>query len=185
MYALTGTGGIGKTQLALEYAYQHETGYSAIFWVHGASASDMDLGFLNMMQAIVHQQAKITWPNGSPDYQIIGSKLGLFDCLAQDGSISNNPSHTKRINQAVHRWLSLPENSNWLFIFDNVDDLKSFKFENYIPKNSKGGRILITSRRSDFSWIAEAAEIDGLEPEAAITLLLKLASRSTNDEKGT
>ena len=129
MYALTGTGGIGKTQLALEYAYQHETGYSAIFWVHGASASDMDLGFLNIMQAIVDQQAKITWPNGSPDYQIIGSKLGLLDCLAQDGSISNNPSHTKRINQAVHRWLSLPENSNWLFIFDNVDDLKSFKFE--------------------------------------------------------
>ncbi len=107
---------MGKTQLALEYAYQHETEYSAIFWVYSASASDVDIGFSNIMQAIVSQQAKVTWPITSPDYQTIGIKLGIPGCLAQDGSISNKPNHRKDINQAVHRWLLQPENSNWLLI---------------------------------------------------------------------
>ena len=167
---------MGKTQLALEYAYQHSAEYSAIFWVYGASASDVDIGFSNIMQAIVAQQAKVTWPNTNPDYQIISSKLGILGSLAKDGTISNDPTHRKDIHQAVHRWLSLPENNNWLLIFDNVDDIESFQIEGYFPKNSNGGRILITSRRSDFSGIAEASEIDGLQPEEAISLLLKLSS---------
>jgi tetratricopeptide (TPR) repeat protein/transcriptional regulator with XRE-family HTH domain len=32
-YGITGLGGIGKTQLALEYAYQHAQGYHAVFWI--------------------------------------------------------------------------------------------------------------------------------------------------------
>ena len=171
---------MGKTQLALEYAYQHSEEYSAIFWVYCASASDVDIGFSNIMQAIVTQQAKVAWPNTRPDYQIISNKLGLSDTLAQDGSISNDPSHRKDINRAVHRWLSLPENNNWLLIFDNVDDIESFQIEDYFPRNSNGGRILITSRRPDFSRIVEAVEIDNLQPEEAISLLLKLTSRSTS-----
>lgn len=33
LYALTGMGGIGKTQTALEYAYRHAERYSAVFWL--------------------------------------------------------------------------------------------------------------------------------------------------------
>ena len=140
----------------------------------------------NIMQAIVAQQAEVTWPNTSPDYQTIGIKLGISGCLAQDSSISNDPSHRKDINQAVHRWLLLPDNSNWLLIFDNVDDIESFQIENYFPKKTNGGRILITSRRSDFSRIADTLEIGSLEPEDAITLLLTLTykSASDSDEQG-
>ena len=145
----------------------------------------MDLGFSNILQMIVAQQAKVTWPNMDPDYQIIGRKLCISDFLGQNGSIFNDSTHRKAIIRAVHDWLSLPENNNWLLIFDNVDDLESFQIENYFSKNSNGGRILITSRRPDFSQITDAADIDGLKPEEAITLLLKLTSRTINsDEQG-
>ena len=78
----------------------------------------------------------------------------------------------------------LPENDDWLLILDSVDDIESFQIENYFPKKSNSGKILITSRRSDFSRIAEAVEIDGLELEEAITLLLKLICVNTRDEQG-
>src|SRR5262249_37801675 len=35
--AISGLGGIGKTQTALEYAYRYKEGYNAVFWVRGDS----------------------------------------------------------------------------------------------------------------------------------------------------
>jgi len=40
-----GTGGMGKTQLALEYVYQHHKDYSSVFWVNAASVQTTILGF--------------------------------------------------------------------------------------------------------------------------------------------
>ncbi|MBT2395415.1 tetratricopeptide repeat protein [Streptomyces sp. ISL-100] len=37
--SLQGVGGIGKTQLATEYAYRHATGYGLVWWVHAESST--------------------------------------------------------------------------------------------------------------------------------------------------
>ncbi|KAH6842416.1 hypothetical protein B0I37DRAFT_196979 [Chaetomium sp. MPI-CAGE-AT-0009] len=45
--ALFGLGGIGKTQIALQYAYwvQHELGDVSVFWVHAASAEQFEKAY--------------------------------------------------------------------------------------------------------------------------------------------
>lgn len=46
--AITGLGGIGKTQMALEYAYRHGTAYTAVLWVRAASTSELVSSFVEL-----------------------------------------------------------------------------------------------------------------------------------------
>src|SRR5947209_4989865 len=46
--AICGLGGIGKTQVALEYAYRHAADYQAIFWTHAASRDTLVAGLLGI-----------------------------------------------------------------------------------------------------------------------------------------
>ncbi|MBA2286452.1 MAG: helix-turn-helix transcriptional regulator [Ktedonobacteraceae bacterium] len=45
-WAISGLGGIGKTQIALEYAYQYRYDYTAIFWVSAATQDTLLTGLL-------------------------------------------------------------------------------------------------------------------------------------------
>ncbi|MBZ5525851.1 MAG: tetratricopeptide repeat protein [Acidobacteriia bacterium] len=46
--ALRGLGGIGKTQIAVEYAYRHRDDYSAVLWTFAESVSSLVAGFALM-----------------------------------------------------------------------------------------------------------------------------------------
>ncbi len=50
--AISGLGGIGKTQTAVEYAYRHRDEYQAVLWIRGATQGDLASGFGEVAQAL-------------------------------------------------------------------------------------------------------------------------------------
>jgi hypothetical protein len=50
--ALHGLGGVGKTQLAVEYAWKHLGGYEAVLWVRGDDAQALDASVAALAQVL-------------------------------------------------------------------------------------------------------------------------------------
>ena len=50
--AICGLGGVGKTQVALEYAYRHAQDYQAIFWTRADSRDTLVAGFLEIASVL-------------------------------------------------------------------------------------------------------------------------------------
>ncbi len=46
--AISGLGGIGKTQVALEYAYQYRANYASVFWTSAATREALLTGFMTL-----------------------------------------------------------------------------------------------------------------------------------------
>lgn len=50
--ALSGLAGVGKTQVAVEYAYRHESRYQAVLWVHADSAETLASSFVALAETL-------------------------------------------------------------------------------------------------------------------------------------
>ena len=50
--AISGLGGIGKTQLAVEFAYRHQQGYQAIFWARAEDAEALTSSYIALARLL-------------------------------------------------------------------------------------------------------------------------------------
>jgi hypothetical protein len=50
--ALSGLGGIGKTQIALEFTYRYHSNYQAVFWVNASSSRSLNIDFIDIANKI-------------------------------------------------------------------------------------------------------------------------------------
>jgi hypothetical protein len=156
-----GLGGIGKTQLAVEFARRHHNHFSAVFWLDGSSETSLKQSFVNIAQRI---------PRGK---------------LTSDGALQLNHA-TVEVDVAVRecqRWLSIASNLYWLLIVDNVDrdhrdpdDSQAYNLEMYFP-HADHGSILITSRLTNLQRLGCGVKVDTVATKQALSILENNAGR--------
>jgi len=166
---LHGTGGMGKTQLALEYIHQHHKEHSSVFWINAASNQTTILGFTQIMQRLIEHHAQVS---GDYDYPHISRLLGMGGKLDSNGCFAvAQPSDAQHVVDAVKRWCSWPENTNWLLVFDNLDEPELVDIGEYIPACNHG-TVIITSRRRDLQRGRRGLEVQQMQQMEAMELLL-------------
>jgi tetratricopeptide (TPR) repeat protein len=140
--AISGLGGIGKTQTAIEYARRHKADYQAQLWAVAQSKESL-----------------------ISDFVAIARLLGLRESNAEDQAFTV---------RAVKGWLE--NNTNWLLILDNADDLVII--EDFLPE-TPSGHLIVTSRAQVFDRIGvlNPIELDEMTPEDARTFLLMRTGR--------
>ncbi|KAK0710931.1 hypothetical protein B0H67DRAFT_583780 [Lasiosphaeris hirsuta] len=165
--AIEGLGGVGKTHIALETAFQIRDRYPdcSIFWVPAVDVA----GFENA-------------------YRDIGRRLGI------EGIDEGRPDITELVRDELSREGA---NMKWLLIIDNADDTellfgntKHIPLSEYLPFN-KSGSILFTTRNHEAAvklGIPEKSIIKttGLSsPEALEMLQMSLDEDQIRDTEGT
>jgi hypothetical protein len=125
-----GLGGIGKTQLVVEFARRHKSRFSGIFWLDGSSEASLKQSFADMAQRL-------------PRHELTADGVEMLQSPVIDVDVAV---------RECQNWLSLPSNHCWLLIVDNVDrdhrdrsDLQAYNVKEYFPQADRGS-ILITSR---------------------------------------
>jgi tetratricopeptide (TPR) repeat protein len=138
---LTGMGGIGKSELALQYGWQEwekETYRGGICWLNVAD-SDPGLGILSFAQ--IH--------------------LGLT--LPEEGEL------VERVRFVWQGWLK-NEQDQILIIFDDVRDYQQVK-DYLPSQMDQRFKVIITTRLKELSAKIQTLHVDILQPEAALDLL--------------
>jgi Cdc6-like AAA superfamily ATPase len=161
-----GTGGVGKTQLVREYIYAHTADFKSIIWIDAQSLQTTQTSFLGFMQKLIHLHARRS-TESPPSYVKITRHLSMTGFVDETGRIILNQDVLNQVVSAVREWLNRSGNTSWLLVFDNVDDLETFRISDFFP-NSASGNIILTSRRPECGRLGEGWELNVMQEQESI-----------------
>ncbi|OTB05501.1 hypothetical protein M426DRAFT_21816 [Hypoxylon sp. CI-4A] len=164
--AIYGIGGIGKTELAVEYAHRHRKTYSSIFWIDATTEDAAITSVETSLQSIV-RHCEVEGLVDGPRYQTI-KKL-----LESNQSQLSAEKYRHSLKELLVRWLGQDENRAWLLVIDNVDNSKGFNFREVVPWTISWGSVIIITRRLDLATTWDPIEISQMRQDEAIDLLKK------------
>ena len=158
---LHGLGGIGKTQLAIEYVRRHKEKHTAMFWLNANDEDSLRLSFRNIAQQVLKYHASTR----------VLSNVDL------EGDLD-------RVVNAVRTWLDLQDNTRWLMVYDNYDnprtpsnsDRSTVDVRRYLPESDQGS-IIITTRSASVTQgrRLHVQKLTGLED--GLKILSKMSGR--------
>ncbi|MEU8365197.1 FxSxx-COOH system tetratricopeptide repeat protein [Nonomuraea sp. NPDC048882] len=148
--ALQGLGGVGKTQLAIEYAWAYRGYYDLVWWV----AADQPLLIPSALAGLTED---LKLPSAG--------SMGIEE--AADS-----------VRDALQRGDPV---DRWLLIFDNADDPEEIR--PFIPQGSQDGHVLITSRNSRWSGVAETVSVDVFSTNESVAFLRKRLRRDVPENE--
>lgn len=163
---LQGLGGIGKTQLAVTFIKQQRDNFSAIFWLDGRNEEILKQSFTNMAKRLYDQHPT--------------------SALMAKAAESEDPDE---IVEAMKRWLSIKGNTEWLLVFDDIDnpklpgieDPQAYKIDSYFPEAHQGS-ILVTTRSSRLR-IGKVIPIERFQNvQESIAILAHMSGRQISDQ---
>jgi len=154
VFVLYGLGGIGKTQLAINFAKDRQAEFTSILFLDGSSQESLLKSF-------------------APIYHLLTENSGIQTPNAVLHENPNQISPQKMAGEVI-RWLARKYNSSWLLIFHNIDkelsDEGSFDIVSYFPPKDHGS-ILITTRFAPLSRLGRSKKVGHMTDEEAIELL--------------
>ena len=172
---LHGIGGVGKTQLALEYAYLFRDSYESVWWIDAQSPQSIQTCCLRFAQKLIQHYAS---RQKEPNYTDIARHLGIENLVDDNGNLQLGERPPVLMIDVVKEWLGRDKNDHWLIIFDNLDEVDTFKITDLLPHNLKGN-VIITTRNRNVANLGTEVHLYAMPEQAGIELLLK-SYRSTN-----
>ncbi|KAF4458055.1 hypothetical protein F53441_130 [Fusarium austroafricanum] len=146
-----GLGGIGKTQLSVDFIRRHKAAFSSIFWLDGRSEDQL-------RSSLAQCTTRIAELNRTSSQSEI-DKDGL-DAAVKD----------------FMNWLSRPDNPRWLLVFDNVDQEYqphasngSYDLRKYLP--SDHGSILVTTRLSRLRQLGSSRQLSNVNSGLSLAIM--------------
>lgn len=167
IFVLHGHGGMGKTQLAVEFARRHHPRFSSVFWLDGQTES-------SLKQSLANAASRI------PKGQIAEPSRAFSTSGGDDINI---------VIRDVMSWLTdNPDNTEWLLIFDNVDrdyrqqnaDSDAYDVKQYFPGGDHGS-ILITTRLANLEQLGASWKLNTVDMDQAHAIFQKRYRRSVGE----
>ena len=158
-----GLGGIGKTQLVVEFARKYYGRFSAVFWLDGSSEASLKQSFVDMAKTI-------------PRSELTADGVQMLSQATVEADVAV---------RECQQWLSLPSNSQWLLIIDNVDrdhrdrdDAQAYDVKSYFP-DADHGSVLITSRLASLQRLGSGVKVGAVAADQARAILENNAGKTT------
>ncbi|MFF5885697.1 FxSxx-COOH system tetratricopeptide repeat protein [Streptomyces sp. NPDC012589] len=140
-HALHGLGGVGKSQLALEYIYTHQYDYRVICWIP-AERESLILAALSSLAARLGVTAGQDSPGASTANTAVPAVLEAL-----------------RVGRPY---------DNWLLVFDNAEDVDAVR--KFFPTNGPG-KVIVTSRNRAWERVATPLPVNVFQREESVELL--------------